>query len=300
MSLRRFPIAALAAAALATCGAAVAAAGPWALAPGEYYTELRGSFFSTGTYYDEQGDRMPVGGLYEQRAVRSYTELGWKKRWSVQMSVPLVSNTVRELGGLVGTSSGLGDLDLGLRLSLANGPRAAAVQLRWSGPTGYNRELGPGLGNGMQRLFAGLESGAPLGGIGFVQAGAGYEWEYLAIGAREQNLVALGFPMTPKSDWADHAIVNAALGFWMGRLQVAGLYDGSFATETGRTYETTTHLAGTRFTYRVDERLDAFAGSWHSPGGENVLHLDQYYAGVAWKTTKLNRLQGFLGGDKRP
>ena len=47
-------------------------------------------------------------------------------------------------------------------------------------------------------------------------------------------------------------------------------------------------------------RLDVFAGSWHTPSGRNTLALDQYYAGLAWKSTKLNRLQGFLGGDARP
>lgn len=299
MSLRRFHIAALAAAALAMGGATVAAAGPWALAPGEYYTELRGSFFSTGSFYDNDGNRMPVDGLYEQRALTSLTELGWKKRWSVQMSLPVVSNTVRSGGGAI-TSSGLSDLSLGLRWSLVNGPNAAAVQLRWSGPAGYNPNLAPGLGSGMQHLSAGLEAGMPLGDMGFVQAGAGYDWEFLAVGAREQSLEPLGLPLTPKADWADHAYANFAVAFWMGRLQAAGLYAGDFVVETGRTYETTTHLAGPRLTYRVDERLDAFFGSWHSPGGKNVLHLDQYYAGVAWKMTKLNRLQGFLGGDKRP
>lgn len=300
MSLRRFHIAAFAAAALAAGGATVAAAGPWALAPGEYYTELRGSFFSTGSYYDNDGNRMPYDGLREQRSVRSYSELGWKKRWSVQMALPLLSNTVRDAGGATGTSSGFGDLDLGLRLSLANGPRATAVQLRWTAPAGYNPDIPPGLGSGLQRLSAGLETGAPLGGRGFVQAGGAYEWEYKTIGSREAVPDGWTGPLTGKQDWADHAVVDAALALWMGNLQVAGLYYGAFPVETGRPYETTTQLAGPRITYRVDERLDAIFGSWHTPGGQNVPHLDQYYAGVAWKSTKLSRLQGFLGGARRP
>lgn len=303
MSLRRFQLAAIAAAALAALaagGATVAAAGPWALAPGEYYTEIRGSFFSTGSYYDDAGNRMPFDGLLEQRALTSYSELGWKKRWSVQMSLPVVSNTVRDVSGLNGTRSGFADLDLGLRLSLANGARATAVQLRWTTPAGYNRDLLPGLGSGLQRLSAGLETGAPLGGRGFVQAGAAYEWEYAAIAAREKAPETASVPQNAKQDWADHAVVHGALALWMGNLQVAGLYVGDFTTVTGRPYETTSQLAGPRFTYRVDERLDAFFGSWHSPGGKNVPHLDQYYAGVAWKSTKLSRLQGFLGGTRRP
>ncbi len=300
MSLRRFQFAAIAAAAIAAASATVAAAGPWSLAPGEYYTELRGSFFSTGTYYDDDGVRMPYGGLLEQRALSSYTELGWKKRWSVQLALPAVSNTVRAEAGPTATRSGFGDFDLGLRLSLANGARATAIQLNWSAPSGYNSDLQPGLGSGLQLLSAGLQTGAPLGGRGFVEAGAAYQTEFFTLGAREKAPEGATLPLPRKSDWADHVAVHAALALWMGNLQVAGLYAGDFTTQTGRPWETTLHLAGPRFTYRVDDRLDAFFGSWHSPTGRNVPHLDQYYAGVSWKSTKLNRLQGFLGGAKRP
>ena len=33
-----------------------------------------------------------------------------------------------------------------------------------------------------------------------------------------------------------------------------------------------------------------FAGTWHTEGGRNVLHTDQFYAGIAWKQTGLDRL----------
>ena len=36
-----------------------------------------------------------------------------------------------------------------------------------------------------------------------------------------------------------------------------------------------------------------------TPSGRNSLQVDEYYVGVSWKQTKLNRLQGFLGGSKR-
>src|SRR5690348_13050167 len=60
---------ALAAVAAALCAASGAHAGPWSLAPGEYYAELSGSFYSAGTFYDDAGARRPLGGLAEQRAV---------------------------------------------------------------------------------------------------------------------------------------------------------------------------------------------------------------------------------------
>ena len=46
----------------------------------------------------------------------------------------------------------------------------------------------------------------------------------------------------------------------------------------------------------MDEHLDVKAGSWHTALGENVLHVNQYYVAVVFKHTRLNRLQGFLGG----
>ena len=96
MTLRRHLSAALAAAALMTFAATAAVAGPWSLAPGEYYTELRGSFFSASSFYDDNGDRMGTNTLFESRSLRSYSELGWKKHLSVQLSLPAVSNTFRD------------------------------------------------------------------------------------------------------------------------------------------------------------------------------------------------------------
>jgi len=297
MSLRRFHIAALAAIAFSASCAAVAAAGPWSLAPGEYFTELRGSFFSSGTYYDDDGNRMTLGGLYEQRGLTSETELGWKKKWSLQMGLPALSITTRDQAGPTATSAGFGDLSLGLRYSLANGATASAIQLGWTAPTGYNTALEPSLGDGLQRLEATFEMGGPLGDRGFYQAGAGYAYEYLTIGSRSTDTTEVG----SKRDWSDHVLVEGAIGWWLGNLLVSGEYQGEIAAASGGLNpEYTSHLVGPRFTYGVDERLDAFAGSWHTPGGKNVLHVDQFYAGVAFKATKLNRLQGFLGSDKRP
>ena len=50
--------------------------------------------------------------------------------------------------------------------------------------------------------------------------------------------------------------------------------------------------------YRVDERLDLFGGSWHTPSGETVLHKNQLYLGLSFKQTRLDRSPGFLGGSR--
>ncbi|MFN8586278.1 MAG: hypothetical protein U0704_00615 [Candidatus Eisenbacteria bacterium] len=298
MTLRRRLAAALAAASLLTFAASAAVAGPWALAPGEYYTELSGSFYSVSTAYDANGDRIAYPALNEQRTLNSYTELGWKKHWSVQLSLPVVSRTYRESDvGAVASNTGLGDFGFGMRWQLANGRRATAVQLQWTAPAGYNTDLFPAVGDGHQALAASLQLGSAAGTHAFWQASGGYRYDYRTIGSRSTDAAADG---PAAVDWADHFTTDGAVGLWFGDLLVAGQWMAEMPMSSGRPLETKTVLAGPRITYRVDDRIDAFAGSWHSPMGENVLHLDQYYAGVTWKATKLNRLQGFLGGAKRP
>ncbi len=298
MTLRRRFAAAFAAASLLSLAASAALAGPWALAPGEYYTELRGSFFSAATYYNDDGDRIVTNSLTESRALRSYSELGWKKHWSVQLSLPAVSLTERDSDlGTAESNTGFGDFGFGLRWNLQNGSRATALQFQWQAPSGYNTALSPALGSGKQSLAASLQLGSAAGRNAFWQLSAGYLYDYRTIGSRSTDASADG---PAAVDWADHFTTDGAVGVWMGDLLVAGQWLAEMPMSTGRPLETQWVLAGPRITYRVDDRIDAFAGSWHSPMGKNTLHIDEYYAGVTWKATKLNRLQGFLGGAKRP
>ncbi len=298
MTLRRHLSAALAAASLLAVAATSAVAGPWSLAPGEYYTELRGSFFSASSYYNDDGDRIVTNTLQESRSLRSYSELGWKKHFSVQLSLPAVSRTFRDSDDHIALSnSGLSDFGFGLRYAIANGRSASAVQVGWQAPVGYNAALNPALGDGHQALSASLQLGGAAGKNAFWQASAGWKYDYRTVGKRSSDAATDGAAAV---DWADHFTTDGALGVWMGDLNVAGQWVAELPMSTGRPLETQWVLAGPRLTYRVDERIDAFAGSWHSPVGKNVLHIDEYYAGVTWKATKLNRLQGFLGGSKRP
>jgi hypothetical protein len=64
--------------------------------------------------------------------------------------------------------------------------------------------------------------------------------------------------------------------------------------------DATAHTVGPEIRYRVDDRLDVIAGSNHTAGGHHVDHVDEFYAGIAFRQTKLNRLQGFLGNLSRP
>ena len=78
MSLRRSFATAFGAVAVLSYASA-AQAGPWGLAPGEFYTELSGGFYSTGSYLDANGDRPPLAATFEERSLTSHTEFGWTK-----------------------------------------------------------------------------------------------------------------------------------------------------------------------------------------------------------------------------
>lgn len=315
MRSRRFAVAVLVAVGCFVFNGRPALAGAWSLAPGEYVAEISGSFFSSATAHDANGDRVALSapGLLESRSGRARVELGWKKRLSVQMGVPFTNVTrthdVPSLTAHQATATGLGDFDFGLRYNLANGPSALAFQLGWSAPLGYNQSFLPSPGGGhspdaprgMQSLTAGLAYGTALGGSGFVELAGGYAYRYRTMGGRANGASSAMSADAAKRTWADHATASATVALWMSEhLQVAGLYDGRLAVDQGDLHpEITEHLVGPRLTYRVDDKLDAFAGSWHTAAAEQALHVNEIYCGVTFRQTKLKRHQGMIGGIAR-
>ncbi|HEV8149684.1 MAG TPA: hypothetical protein VGP61_05810, partial [Gemmatimonadales bacterium] len=98
--------------------------GPWLPNPGEYYTEFRAGSFSADTYHDPTGGRQSLArdSVVAQRSLLSYVELGWKKRLSFVLGVPLLSVTQRSHSvALTQTDTGLSDLLLGLRFKIMEG-----------------------------------------------------------------------------------------------------------------------------------------------------------------------------------
>jgi hypothetical protein len=329
MSLRRSSAAAVAVA-VCLAFAAPSHAAPWGLAPGEFYSELSGSLFSTESYFrDVDEARTALGGRLEERMVRSHNEFGWKKRVTVWFDLPFVSRTFASDQGGSATSSGLGDLGIGLRYALRAGTLPVAIELGWTAPTGSSRFLFPGtsgaggadftswesqrarvlddsstfFSSGLQSLSLGLEIGGAAGRRAYWTLGGSYLTRYLAIADRGDS-----------ARFADFFTGSAGLGVWLGaHVLLSGELRGEWQVSQGQLYdlipdpasgpaipelETVRLLAGPRVTFRVDERMDVFAGSWHTPGGRNVLHHDLYYVGIAWKNSSLDRLAGALGGTK--
>src|SRR5262245_20295547 len=110
MSLRR-PLAALAAAITLSCASPVFAS-PWGLAPGDFYTELSGSFFSATSFYDDAENRTWLDGTLEERVVRSHNEFGWRKWATLSLDLPFVSRTFAPSQRVPVTSTGFGDIGM--------------------------------------------------------------------------------------------------------------------------------------------------------------------------------------------
>ena len=312
-----------------------AVAGPWTLAPGEFYSEIRGSWQSSDTYHDSEGGRPPLfgGGLWEERGLASHSEFGFRApKWMGWLGVfsaiggmkdaPMnflveipVQSVTRRLGDAagsrdLGTATGLGDALIGLRLPVTNGKVGAAIEIVWKAPLGYDRsqyltradsiaagdnngdgdsldanaarQLGsPVLGDGQQDISFQLHLGMPAP-RGFLQVSGGYKLRF----------------ETPQ----DQIVLGADLGMWMTRsLMLAGRYQGQMASDGDRpTDEADFHRAGPSLVYRVDDHMDLFVGSMHTVTAKNALHTDQAYVGFAFRQTRLNRIQGFLGGTAAP
>ena len=276
-------------------------AGPWLPAPGEHSTELRGGVFSADTYHDGAGDRYALGGKWEERSLLGTVELGWKKRLSVVMAAPFISATRMDAVGST-TSTELEDFLFGLRYGIHQGRTAVAAELDWQAPLGYSRKsslFADSLrGGGLEQLSLSLLLGAPLTKRGFLQLGGGYGTRYLSITHKRS-----GTGLQPSADlWSKPFLASADVGFWLTRsLLLGGRYSGTITVSHGDlSPDRTVHLAGPVLVWRVDDRLDLTAGSWSTAMAKNALHYDQVYVAVAFKQTKLNRLQGFLGGTKAP
>jgi hypothetical protein len=262
-------------------------AGPWIPLPGEYYSELTAAHLSLDSYFDEQGDhqQLPLGTLVEGRQLSSHNEIGWRKWASLVLQVPVASVTVRsESPRLNGSQTGLADLVVGARFKLLDGSSALAAEADWKAPMGYDRDAFPSLGAGQQDVSGTLHFGTALPRLdGFMQVSWGYIHRFEAP--------------------PDEMLHTADLGVWVGSsLLLAGHYRGLYFAASGDdpALDADFHVAGPELRYRLDDRLDMFVGSNYVFAGRNADRSDEYYVGLAVKQTRLNRLQGFLGGKRRP
>ena len=299
------------------CPAAEAQGGPWLPAPGEFYSAFEAGFLSTDSFHRNDGEqvRLAFGGLIERRSLLSYNEIGWKKGASVILGIPVESVTRRSLLGEVNrTETGLSDLQVGLRIKMSEGASATALEFSWSAPAGYNRDYQLSADTLMYadrtdcQGLTGTDSVNCVRQLAPSRLGSGEQEVSAAIHwgtalKRWNGFLALSHGYRNRGILAAQAMFSADLGFWLGpSLLVAGRYRGALDVGRGSTPadDVEEHFAGPVVIYRLDDAMEVFASSLHTVRARNALHADRYFVGVAFKKTGLNRLQGYLGGTRRP
>jgi hypothetical protein len=273
--------------AAASLAPVVASAGAWLPARGEYYNEVTAARGFSDTYFDSAGARfgLPFSERLESRALDFYSEIGWRKGVSLILAAPLRSVTDNYPDfRLARTETGFGDIDVGFRFKLRGGATALALQVDLIAPLGYQTSTFPSLGSGNQAARERLVFGTAIKPWNmFVEASGGYQSYFASVRSDVQ--------------------ATADAGVWLGpSLLVIGNY--TYFTVLGGSDLASDDVRGQvvspEIRYRVDDRLDVFVGSAHDWTGRNVYHQDQYYVGMAFRQTKLNRLQGLLGNKTRP
>jgi hypothetical protein len=270
---------------LAPVVARAADGGAWTLGRGEWYSEIGAdrAFANAQFLPDARDEALPFGLHIQSRAIGTYNEIGWKKNVSLALQLPFRSTTF-SAGPQELSVSGLSDLSAGLRFRLRDGTPAMVFDIGWKAPLGYEKDLVPALGNGRQEGFGALNIGVPIRVVpGFAQASRGFRF----VG---QDGILI-------------ATTTADIAFWLGSRVLLGAHYADFtrisspqgATDVGATY-----TAGPILVVRVDNRADLIVGSLHDWAGRGSLRQNDVYVALSFKQSKLNRLQGFLGTQKRP
>ncbi len=283
--------------------APLASAGPWMLAPKEYFSEIRGTAFETDSRFTDETNRepLPAGARYAERSLSLYSELGWHKNCNLIVSLPYKNAHFRqEVSGIDESQTGFQDLDLGLKFGLARGRLPAAVQVEWRTPLGYNNHLTPALGEGLQGLSGQLLVGASLPALGgFVQARGGYRYLARVPNETRERVYRLSTDVSSRVKetveiTGAETFFTADAGFWITRqLLLAGNVNGlwhsdevsvkdeiSLHTTAGDTsftvsddlgkLETFELLLGPTLIYRIDDTLDLVVGSSHTMAGRTT------------------------------
>lgn len=173
-----------------------ACAGAWTGGKGKSYSKLSVSRFASDEGYDADGKVIPfdLDGKFFDETLTYYGEFGILENLSIFGSLPLKSilyrNFIEE-----GRTSGLYDLDLGVRFRVTRAPVVFSVQGLVKVPGGYDPDERLPLGNGQADAEARflLGSALPSGRMYYgVEAGYRYraeepsdEYRYLAeVGGR--------------------------------------------------------------------------------------------------------------------
>lgn len=135
-----------------------AIANPWTRRSGSFYIQPSYSFIAADEFYGPGGNRVPIVDTYLQQHFSLYTEVGVIDRWLtvVYDGVLFRNNEITD----VGSTSGLGDMKLGVWSGLITAPVRLSAGLIVGLPTGDpSPTAGPGAQPGADLIARSLPTG---------------------------------------------------------------------------------------------------------------------------------------------
>ncbi len=170
-----------------------AVAGPWTLLHGKTYNKPAVNYFTGSSLFNTTQEGFE---RFEDINFTFYNETGITDDISFIISVPIkeVIRTDRNAAGIAITNrtSGVGDIDIGLRYNISKGPIVVAVQGIFKAPYAYNAGDALPLGNGQEDFEGRLQLGRSFGKAGYAVVEAGYRYRVGAPADEFRYLIEYG------------------------------------------------------------------------------------------------------------
>ncbi|NKB66027.1 MAG: hypothetical protein GKR89_03095 [Candidatus Latescibacteria bacterium] len=128
--------------------------GAWSQPQGSYYAKLSALLYSADEAFDGSGEKGPVnelGETFDSRQLFLYGEYGAAKRLTLTGQLGLGDLTAENREKQISTT-GLGDLEVGAKYQLTDGPVVLAPLVNLKLPTGYDQGADLSLGTGSADL----------------------------------------------------------------------------------------------------------------------------------------------------
>ncbi len=169
-------------------------AGAWTLKENDNYNKVAINYFEATDTFGPAAEGFEK---FTDYTVNYYGEFGLSDKVTFITQVPLRQSKNSTVTGSAETT-GVGDVDLGLRLNLIESDWVVSTQLLYKAPFLYDEDADLPLGNGQSDLELRLQLGRSLFPYGYLGLEAGYRYRAEEPSDEFRFLAEYGFDLTPK------------------------------------------------------------------------------------------------------
>jgi len=245
-------------------------AGAWTLKEGSGYNKIALNVFEADESF---GVAAPGFEEFNDITVNYYGEFGLTDKLTFITQIPLRQSENDTVTGSTETT-GIGDVDIGLRYNLINSSWVLSTQVLYKAPFLYDEDEDLPLGNGQSDVELRLQLGRSLYPYGYVGLEAGYRFRAEDPSDEFRYLVEYGFDLTSKIYLRSKVDVILAVDSTDVELQADGNPNFPNAFDLGRLELS----AG----YKFNDRSGVEFTYTESLFGENILDGDTYQLGFVF------------------